>query len=220
MIVLPHPGVPTVSLTFELSLDERLPDRVVISVCLAPGDGSIQIEGVTVELLSPRQQSLGPRLLLPVSGQLVGPLVTKAELRAHAPLIPPGSVILGTAWTGDEQIEATCAADPWVGLEAHLRGYRVRPPSDRGGTLDDLGEEELGRVGVGQRFPVLVDALEGESLTGTVVWISSEAEFTPKNVQTRKARAQLVYAVKLRIENREGRLHIGMPAEVEMVGSS
>jgi len=135
-----------VSLTFELSLDERLPDRVVISVCLAPGDGSIQIEGVTVELLSPRQQSLGPRLLLPVSGQLVGPLVTKAELRAHAPLIPPGSVILGTAWTGDEQIEATCAADPWVGLEAHLRGYRVRPPSDRGGTLDDLGEEELGKL--------------------------------------------------------------------------
>lgn len=79
-----------------------------------------------------------------------------------------------------------------------------------------LEEEELDRVKVGQVLPVFVDALEGEEIQGTVTWVSSEAEFTPKNAQTRNARAQLVYAVKLRIDNSDRRLHIGMPAEVKM----
>ena len=82
-----------------------------------------------------------------------------------------------------------------------------------------LGEEDLDQVQVGETLPVLVDALEGEVLTGTAVWISSEAEFTPKNAQTRNARSQLVYAVKLRVENPDGRLHIGMPAEIELYPS-
>ncbi len=52
----------------------------------------------------------------------------------------------------------------------------------------------------------------GESTyTGDVIWTSSEAEFTPKNVQTEKSRANLVYAVKVRIPNSDGKLKIGMP---------
>lgn len=77
-----------------------------------------------------------------------------------------------------------------------------------------LGEEDLDRVQLGRKLPVLVDALDGDTLTGTVTWISDEAEFTPKNVQTRQQRIQLVYAVKLALENPGGKLHIGMPAEV------
>ena len=61
-----------------------------------------------------------------------------------------------------------------------------------------------------------VDALEGQQLDGVVSWISNEAEFTPKNAQTRKARAQLVYAVKLTVQNPNGTLHIGMPAAVKI----
>ena len=79
-----------------------------------------------------------------------------------------------------------------------------------------LDEEDLDLVRVGQTLPVLVDALEGEERTGSIIWISSEAEFTPKNVQTREARTQLVYAVKLSLANPDGRLHIGMPAEVRI----
>jgi HlyD family secretion protein len=79
-----------------------------------------------------------------------------------------------------------------------------------------LEEGDLDRVKIGQTFPVLVDALAGEEIVGTVEWVSDEAEFTPKNAQTRNARAQLVYAVKLRVDNSDGRLHIGMPAEVRM----
>jgi len=79
-----------------------------------------------------------------------------------------------------------------------------------------LEAPDLDQVRIGQSLPVLVDALEGRELAGTVVWIASEAEFTPKNAQTRKARAQLVYAVKLRVDNPEGVLHIGMPAAVRL----
>jgi HlyD family secretion protein len=76
-----------------------------------------------------------------------------------------------------------------------------------------LEAPDLDRVELGQRMPVLIDAMPGEKMEGTVSWISSEAEFTPKNAQTRNARAQLVYAVKLRVANPDGRLHVGMPAE-------
>ncbi len=79
-----------------------------------------------------------------------------------------------------------------------------------------LAEEDLARVKLGQELPVLVDALKGDTLKGKVTWISPDAEFTPKNVQTRQARTQLVYAVKLTVPNPDGRLHIGMPAEVKL----
>ena len=79
-----------------------------------------------------------------------------------------------------------------------------------------LEAPELAGVRLGQKLAVRVDALPAEKLEGTVTWISSEAEFTPKNAQTRNARAQLVYAVKLRVPNPDGRLHLGMPAEVRL----
>jgi HlyD family secretion protein len=60
-----------------------------------------------------------------------------------------------------------------------------------------------------------VDTEEGEQqFDGTVVWTSSEAEFTPKNVQTKKSRANLVYAVKVKIDNSDNKLKIGMPVFV------
>jgi HlyD family secretion protein len=79
-----------------------------------------------------------------------------------------------------------------------------------------LGEKDMDRVSIGQTLPVFVDALDGKELAGTVAWVSPEAEFTPKNVQTRNAREQLVYAVKLRVPNPDGALSIGMPAEIRL----
>ncbi len=80
-----------------------------------------------------------------------------------------------------------------------------------------LDESEMSLVALGRDLPVRVDAFPGRAFTGTVTWISSEAEFTPKNAQTHDARAQLVYAVKLVVPNPDGGLAIGMPGEV-MVG--
>jgi len=79
-----------------------------------------------------------------------------------------------------------------------------------------LGSTDLGKVQLGKQLQVLIDAFSVKTFTGEVIWISSEAEFTPKNAQTRDARLQQVYAVKLRISNSDGSLKIGMPAEVKI----
>ncbi|MBK9335180.1 MAG: efflux RND transporter periplasmic adaptor subunit [Lewinellaceae bacterium] len=75
---------------------------------------------------------------------------------------------------------------------------------------------QLGAVQVGQAVRVAIDAEDGaqREFPGAVQWISPKAEFTPKIVQTREERVNLVYAVKIRVENPEGVLKIGMPAEV------
>lgn len=95
-------------------------------------------------------------------------------------------------------------------------------PALRLGDLSELDlrfyvdEADLGGVRLGQSLQVAVDAFPGESFPAQVAWISAEAEFTPKNVQTREARSQLVFAVRARVANPQGRLAIGMPAEVRL----
>ena len=74
-------------------------------------------------------------------------------------------------------------------------------------------EEDLGRVRVGQRVDVTVDTYPGRVFPGVVVWISPKAEFTPKNVQTKKDRVDMVYRVKIRVPNPDGILKPGMPAD-------
>jgi HlyD family secretion protein len=88
--------------------------------------------------------------------------------------------------------------------------------------LDDLWlrvyvpEDELGRVSLGKSVRVEVDSFPGRSFRAEVAWISEQAEFTPRNVQTAKERATTVYAVKLRLrEGLGGQLKPGMPADVE-----
>jgi HlyD family secretion protein len=82
-----------------------------------------------------------------------------------------------------------------------------------------ITEPQLSAVKVGQQARVNVDVAENErqTLTGTVSWISSQAEFTPTPIQTRDERADLVYAAKIRVANETGILKIGMPVDVEFV---
>jgi len=74
---------------------------------------------------------------------------------------------------------------------------------------------QLPSVKIGQTCDVIIDKSEtdNQTLTGTVTWISSEAEFTPKIIQTKEERVKLVYAVKVAVKN-DGTLKIGMPGEV------
>ncbi|WP_298738536.1 HlyD family efflux transporter periplasmic adaptor subunit [uncultured Chitinophaga sp.] len=80
-----------------------------------------------------------------------------------------------------------------------------------------IGEEQLGQVKVGQQVTVLTDLPGGKyrEWTGTVTWVSAEAEFTPKVIQTKEERTNLVYAIKVRVKN-DGSLKIGMPAELKL----
>ena len=76
---------------------------------------------------------------------------------------------------------------------------------------------QLATVKLGQRVQVHVDTPDGRSdRTGVVEWVSSAAEFTPTPIQTREERADLVYAVRIRVPNADGALKIGMPADVTL----
>jgi HlyD family secretion protein len=76
-----------------------------------------------------------------------------------------------------------------------------------------IPEDELGRVYLGQEVGVEVDSFPGRTFTGTVSYISQQAEFTPKNVQTEKERVNMVFAVKVRLPNPDHLLKPGMPAD-------
>ena len=77
-----------------------------------------------------------------------------------------------------------------------------------------ISETQLAAIKVGQDVTVKIDAGEQlKSYNGKVSWISDTAEFTPKIIQTKEERVNLVYAVKLLVKN-DGSLKIGMPAEM------
>ena len=77
-----------------------------------------------------------------------------------------------------------------------------------------FSETQLPQIKIGQHVKVVIDSNDStKSYNGTISWISSQAEFTPKVIQTKEERTNLVYAVKVKVKN-DGSLKIGMPAEV------
>jgi HlyD family secretion protein len=80
-----------------------------------------------------------------------------------------------------------------------------------------IAETDLGRIKVGQKARVTTDTWPGKVYDGTITFIAAEAEFTPKNVQTRKERVKLVYRVKITIPNPNMELKPGMPADAEIL---
>lgn len=78
-------------------------------------------------------------------------------------------------------------------------------------------QTQLSSIKLGQSVTILIDDLQGlKELTGQITYINSKAEFTPKTIQTRDERANLVYAIKISVEY-EDAIKIGMPAEVLFV---
>ena len=74
-------------------------------------------------------------------------------------------------------------------------------------------EPDIDTVNVGQTVNIYVDAFPNEPFAGTVTYISDQAEFTPKNIQTKEERMNTVFAVKIRLDNEDQRLKPGMPAD-------
>jgi len=121
-------------------------------------------------------------------------------------------------------------------LVAPLAGRIVEQPAHEGEmaipgttllTLADLSqvtltvyvaEPNIDQVSVGQQVEVFVDTFPGHSFEGHIIFIADEAEFTPKNVQTKEERVNTVFAVKIKLENEERRLKPGMPADAVLSG--
>ncbi len=125
-----------------------------------------------------------------------------------------------------DQLERCSVISPVTGtvLETYIEQGELATPGKplcKIAGLDELSLKvyvsgaQLPHVKIGQEVQVYVDETEtaNQSFTGTVTWISPEAEFTPKIIQTKEERVKLVYAVKVAVKN-DGTLKIGMPGEV------
>lgn len=126
-----------------------------------------------------------------------------------------------------DQLRKSSVVNPTTGsvLAIYARAGEVVQPGQPLYKIADLDTlvlrayvtgDQLASVRIGQRVAVHVDR-GGDglaSIPGTVTWVSSTAEFTPTPVQTRDERADLVYAVKIRVANPGGELKIGMPGDV------
>ncbi len=110
-------------------------------------------------------------------------------------------------------------------LEAYVRQgefVNIGKPLFKIANLEELdlrvyfSGDQLASIRIGQEVKVYIDGdSTNNRLSGRITWISQEAEFTPKIIQTRKERVNLVYAVKVRVKN-NGSLKIGMPGEVRL----
>jgi HlyD family secretion protein len=77
-----------------------------------------------------------------------------------------------------------------------------------------ISEDRYGEVSLGQSASLNVDSFPDETFTATVTRIADQAEYTPRNVQTKEERQTTVYAVELTVENPDGKLKPGMPVDV------
>jgi len=91
------------------------------------------------------------------------------------------------------------------------------------GELDDLtitvyiSEDRYGQIQLGEHVRVTVDSFPGEVFDAVVKRIADKAEYTPRNVQTEEGRRTTVFAVELSVNDPEGKLKPGMPADVDFI---
>lgn len=126
------------------------------------------------------------------------------------------------------QLSYTVLESPQAGvvLRKHVEPGEMIPAGTPAVTVADLGsiwlkiyvpEPHLGRVKLGQPAEITTDSYRGKVYRGTVTFISSQAEFTPKNIQTQEERVKLVFAVKIAADNPDQELKPGMPADARVL---
>jgi HlyD family secretion protein len=110
--------------------------------------------------------------------------------------------------------------EPGETVSPGLPVLTVLDPGDRWVRIY-VREDAIGRVSIGQAAEISSDAYPGETYAGRVTFIASEAEFTPRNVQTQEDRVKLVYAVKVAVVGDPGHvLKPGVPADVRLLPST
>ncbi|MFH1435363.1 MAG: efflux RND transporter periplasmic adaptor subunit, partial [Pseudomonadota bacterium] len=77
-----------------------------------------------------------------------------------------------------------------------------------------VAEKDLGFVKIGGRAQVVIDSMPSKPIKAKITHVASEAEFTPKNIQTREERIKTMYEIKVSVDNTEGMLKSGMPADI------
>ena len=80
-----------------------------------------------------------------------------------------------------------------------------------------INEKDLGRIKLGAKAKVTTDSFPGKVYWGQISYIASEAEYTPKQIQTQEERVKLVYRIKIEIPNPQHELKSNMPVDAEIV---
>jgi HlyD family secretion protein len=125
------------------------------------------------------------------------------------------------------ECEVRAPRDAEVALLPHEAGELVSPGATLARLVDlsdaratfYLPNAEVGAVKPGAAAIVVADAFPGEEFEATVRTVALEAEFTPRNIQTRTDRDRLVYPIEVAVENRGGKLRAGMPVTVTLPGT-
>jgi HlyD family secretion protein len=155
-------------------------------------------EAARLELRRMQQERVGRKAdIQQASAQLA---VNETQLRDTEIRAPMDGVVLVKAVEAGEVVAAGTTvvtlgdlSKPW------LRAY--------------INETNLGRVKLGTEVKVTTDSFPGKLYKGRIAFISSEAEFTPKQIQTHEERVKLVYRIKIELENPNGELKSNMPAD-------
>jgi multidrug resistance efflux pump len=155
-----------------------------------------------------------------------------AQAGARAEQIQAAEAQLAQARAAQRQIEVqlakTTLTTPRAGLvlsRSIHEGEQASPGAAlmTVGSLDTVrmtlyvGETDIGRVRQGQRVNVSVDSFPGKQFQGQVTFIAQEAQFTPRNVQTKDERTTTVFAVRVELANPDHALKPGMPADATIV---
>jgi HlyD family secretion protein len=128
----------------------------------------------------------------------------ESQLRDAVAVAPVSGVVLSKAAEPGEILAAGTTVVTIADLEhPWLRGY--------------INERDLGRVKIGAKARVTTDSFPGKVYEGRVAFIASEAEFTPKQIQTPEERVKLVYRVKIDVANPNQELKLNMPADAEIL---
>ena len=150
---------------------------------------------------------------------------TAEEIAVAEAQVEQAQASLGRLLSERDKLTITAPVGGLV-LETTIREGELAAPGATLLTLGDLDEvtltvyvpaDQLGRVNVGQKAEVEVDSFPGQLFEGTVVAIANEAEFPPRNVQTREERANMVFAVEIAIPNPDHQLKPGLPADATII---
>jgi HlyD family secretion protein len=159
-------------------------------------------EANRIELLRKEQELVARRAVIEQSRAQAG--ISESQLSDTTVFTPiDGVVLVKSAEVGEVLGAGTTIVTigdlehPW------LRGY--------------INETDLGRVKLGQKVKLTTDSFAGKAYWGIISYIASEAEFTPKQIQTKEERVKLVYRIKILVDNTSHELKNNMPVDAEII---
>ncbi|NMC14544.1 MAG: HlyD family efflux transporter periplasmic adaptor subunit, partial [Chloroflexi bacterium] len=179
--------------------DVAILEAQLAAIDIVPKQAEVQLEAAQKNLEIARS-SLGTAKAAVAQAQAALDLI-ELQIRKTTVVSPMDGVVLSSNVEVGEVIQAGASAMTLGKLSTlNLTVY--------------LPEYRIGEVSLGQTAQVTVDSFPGDSFQATVVYIADKAEYTPRNVQTVEGRRNTVFGIELLLENADGRLKPGMPADV------